>query len=75
MKEIIGKMHQHNKSKLPRKLLVNKKYITLETEIGLSLARKIPTPSKSFENFLKKASTILPERWFTINEMKDIFFP
>ena len=34
MKEIIGKMHQHNKSRLPRKLFVGKKYITLETEIA-----------------------------------------
>ena len=86
MKKIIGKMHQHNKSKLPRKLFVNKKYITLETKIakkfnefftgiGPSLARKIPTPSKPFESFLKKASTILPERCLTINEIKGTFFP
>ena len=34
MKEIIGKIHQHNKSKLPRKLFVDKKYITLGTEIA-----------------------------------------
>ena len=58
-------MHQHNKSKLPRALFVDKKYITLETEIpkkfneffteiGPSLARKIPTPSKPFQSFLKK---------------------
>ena len=67
MKGIIGKMHQHNNSKLPRKLFVDKKYITLETEIakkfneffieiGPSLARKIPTPSKPFESFLKKTT-------------------
>ena len=65
MKEIIGKMHQHNKSKLPRKLFVDKKYITLETEItktfneffteiGPSLARKIPTLSKPFESFFEQ---------------------
>ena len=65
MKEIIGKMRQHNKSNLPRKLFVEEKYITLETEIakkfneffteiGPSLARKIPTPRKPFESFLKK---------------------
>ena len=65
MKEIIGKMHQHNKSKFPRKLFVDKKYITLETEIaktfnkffaeiGPSLTRKIPTLSKPFESFLKE---------------------
>ena len=56
MKEIIGKMHQHNKSKLHCKHFVDKRYITLETEIakkfnefcteiGPSLARKIPTVS------------------------------
>ena len=72
MKEILGKVHQHNKSKRPRKLFVDKKYITLETEItkkfneffteiSPSLAKKIPTPSKPFERFLKKASTTLPE--------------
>ena len=65
MKDIKGKMHQHNKSNLPRKLFVDKKYITLETEIakklkelsteiGPSLTRKIPSPSKPFERFLKK---------------------
>ena len=85
MKEIIGKMHQHNKSKLSRKLFVDKKYITLETEIakklneffteiGQSLARGLPTPSKPFDRFLKKASTTLPERYLTINELKDAFF-
>ena len=85
MKEIIGKMHQHNKSKLTRKLFVDKKYITLETEIakkfneffteiGPSLARKISTPIKLFESFLKKTSTTLPERCLTINELKDAFF-
>ena len=84
MKEIIGKMHQYNKSKLPRKLFVDKKYITLETEmaknlyeffteIGTSLARRIPTPSP-FEVSLNKASSVLPERCLTINELKDAFF-
>ena len=29
MKEIMGKMHQYNKSKLPRKLFADKKYIAL----------------------------------------------
>ena len=61
MKEIVGKMHQHNKSKLPRKLNVMKnillqrqKFNEFFTEIGSPLARKIPTPSKPFERFLKK---------------------
>ena len=78
-------MHQHNKSKLNCKLFVDKKYITLETEIAKkfneffteidqSLARKIPTRSKPFESFLKKNSTTLPERCLTINELKDAFF-
>ena len=55
MKEIIGKMHQHDKRKLPRKCFVEKNYITLETEIakkfniffievGPPLATKVPTP-------------------------------
>ena len=84
MKEIIGKTHQQNKSTLPRKLFVDQKYIPLETEIakkfneffteiGPSLARKIPTPSKPFERFLKKTSTTLPERCLTVNELKDTF--
>ena len=61
-------MHQHNTSKLPRKLFVDKKYITLETEIAKkfneffteispSLSRKITTPSKPFQSFLKKKNT------------------
>ena len=85
MKEIIGKMHQHNKSKLPPKLVVNKKYLTLETEtakklnelfteIGRSFARKIPTLSKPLESFLKKNSPTLPERCLTINKLKNTFF-
>ena len=52
MKEIIGKMHQHNKSKLPRKLLADKKYITLETEIV-----------KSSMNFSQKLAHLLQERF------------
>ena len=78
-------MHQHNKSKLPRKIFVDKKYITLETEIAKkineffteisqSLAKKIPTPSNPFESFLKKASTTLPEKCLTISKLKDAFF-
>ena len=85
MKEIKGKMHRHNKSKLPHKLFVDKKYVTLEirlakkfneffTEMDPSFERKIPTPSKTFESFLKKTSTTLPERCLTINELKDAFF-
>ena len=83
MKEIIGKMHQHDKPKLPCKLFADKKYITLEkeiakkfneffTEIGPSLARKIPPPSKPFKSFLKKLSTTLPG--LTVNKLKDALF-
>ena len=68
IKEIMGKMHQHNMSRLPRKLIIEKKFITSETEIaqkfneffteiGRSLARKIPTPV-----------------CLTINKLKDAFF-
>ena len=84
MKEIIGNIHQQSKSELPRKLFVDEKYITLETEIaknfnkffieiGPSPAKKIP-PNKLFESFLKKASTTLPERCLTISELTDAFF-
>ena len=83
MKEIIGKMHQYDKPKLHRKLFVDKKYITLEkeiakkfneffTEIGPSLARKIPTPSKPFGSFLKKVSTTLSG--LTINKLNNALF-
>ena len=34
MIEILGKMHQHNTLKLPRRLFVDKKYVTSETEIA-----------------------------------------
>ena len=78
-------MNQHNKSRLPRKVIVDKKYITLETElakklnelfteIGSSLARKFSTPSKLFQSFLKKVRTTLHERHVTINELQDAFF-
>ena len=85
MKEIMGEIHQNGKSKLPRKPFVDKKYITLETEIAKkfdeffteissSLARKIPTPCNPFETFLKKASTTSPEKCLTMNDLKDAFF-
>ena len=81
MKEIIGKVHQHNKSKILRKLFVDRRYTTLETEIakmfheffteiGPSLTRTTPDPSKPFESFLKRASTT----YHTINALTDAFF-
>ena len=58
---------------------IAKKFNEFFTEIGPSLERKIPTPSKPFESFLekkkkKKNSSTLPERCLTINELKDAFF-
>ena len=50
MKEIIGKMHKH-KSKLPHKLFVDKKYITLETK-----------KAKKFNEFSQKLVQLLQER-------------
>ena len=67
--KIHGKMHQHNKSKLPRKLTVDKKHITLETEI----AKKF-NECFTFFSFLFKASSTLPEIYLIINELKDAFF-
>ena len=51
-----------------------KKFYEFFTEISSSLARKIPIPSKPFESYLKNASTVLPKRHVTINELKDTFF-
>ena len=55
IKEIVAELHQFNRSKHPRKLFVNRKYITLEaeivkkfnelfTEISSSLVRNISYP-------------------------------
>ena len=74
MKEIIGKMHQHKKY-ITLETEIAKKFSEFFTEIGPSLARKAPIPSKPFESFLKKTSTTLPERCLTINELKDSFPP
>ena len=52
MKEIIGKMRQHNKSNLHCKLFVEKKHIILETEIA-----------KSSMNFSQKLVHLLQERF------------
>ena len=85
MKEILGKATLYNKSKLPRKLIIDKRIITEETEIasefnkffteiGPSLANKIPNSNKSFETFLEKANTTMQTASLTINELKDAFF-
>ena len=59
MKEIIGKMQQHNKSKLPRKLFADKKYITLETDIAKTLNEFSTEISPSLqERFLLQVSPL-----------------
>ena len=55
-----GKAHQHSKSKPSPKLIVDKKWITLETDMAEKLndyfhkswSKLIPIPSKSFASFL-----------------------
>ena len=85
MKEIIGKMHQHNKLKLPRRLFVDKKYIffrerQLKGSINFSqilvhlLQERFLLRVSSLKVFWKKTSTALPERCRTIKELKDAFF-
>ena len=44
------------------------------TEIGPSLARKIPPPNKSFYNFLKETNTVLDSEPLSTNELKEAFF-
>ena len=87
MKEILGKVNQHNKSKLPRKLFFDKKYITLETEIakrfneffteiGPFVARKIHTPSKPFKSFFQKSQHHLTWKISYHKQIKGrLFFP
>ena len=60
MKEIIRKMNQHNKSKLPCKLFVDKKYITLETEIA-----------KKFNGFFTEIGPSLARKILTVSPLKD----
>ena len=85
MKEVIGKMHQHSKSELPCNPFVDEKYMILQTEVAKkfndfftdispSLGRKIPTPIKFLESFLKKGSTALPKRCLTKYKLKEVFF-
>ena len=60
MKEITRKMHQHNKSKLPCKLFVDKKYINLETEIA-----------KKFYEFFTEIGPSLARKILTVSPLKD----
>ena len=84
-KEVIGKTNKPG-SRLPTKLVINKNDVTSEigianefnkffTKIGLELAEKIPTASRSFESFLNKIDTTMPADPVTINELKEAFFP
>ena len=54
---------------------VNAKHFnTFFIKIGPRLAKKIETPVKTFEAYLKKCKTIQPENPLTVNELKDAFF-
>ena len=44
------------------------------TDIGPSLAKNIPKPSKPFESFLKRVNTTMPSQSLSINGLKDAFF-
>ena len=46
----------------------------LFTNIGPELAKKIPTTSRTFENFLNKIDITMPADSITINELKEAFF-
>ena len=48
---------------------------TFFTDIGVELARKIPTASKTFESFLNKIDATMQADSITINELKEAFFP
>ena len=41
------------------------------TNIGLELARKIPTASRTFKSFLNKIDITIPADSITINEVKE----
>ena len=71
---------------LPIRLVIYKNDITSEIDIanefnrffaniGLELARKISTESKTSGRFLSKIDTALPGNPITINELKETFFP
>ena len=42
-------------------------------DIGPNCSKKIETPAKTFEAYLRKQNIIQPENPFTINELKDPF--
>ena len=84
MKEEIDKTNKSG-SRLPTKLVINKKDVTSEigiadkfnklfTNIGPELAKKIPTALRTFENFLNNIDTTMPADPVTINELKEAFF-
>ena len=85
MKELLGKTNKPG-SRLPTRFVIKKNDVTSEigianefnklfTNIGPQLARKIPTPSRTFESFLKKIDITMPADSVTIDELKEVFFP
>ena len=87
IKEAIGK-EKYKQQNLPKKILVEKISIT-ETEsiaesfnkyfsqIGPKLAKDIGTPTKSFNEYIKKHDTTRPQKVkkvISVNELKDAFF-
>ena len=84
IKEVIGK-EKYKQQNLPKKILVDKKSTTETksiaenfnkyfTQIGPNLAKDIDTSTKSFNEYIKKHDTTLPEKVISVNEFKDIFF-
>ena len=78
IKDSIGKAKSIKKF-FPQKIITNNKivtdtdviakhYNTYFTEIGPNLSKKIETPAKTFEAYLRKQNIIQPENPLTINE-------
>ena len=84
MKEVLGKTNKPG-SRWPTKLVIKKNDVTSEigivnefnkffTNIDPELARKIPTASRTYENFLNKIGITMLADSITINELKENFF-
>ena len=85
MKELIGKIKLKS-SNLPRRITVSEVDIFDErkianefnaffTNIGSKLASKIPNASTTFESYINKPDSIIETKKFSMNELKDAFFP
>ena len=84
IKDSIGKA-KNIKNFFLQKIITNNKIVTdadviakhsntYFTEIGPNLSKKIETPAKTFEAYLRKQNIIQPENPLTINELKGAFF-